>query len=111
MKLFKNKKFLSNKKAYNTMEVVIAAAVLMGLLFVFFYAIFPIITGKQVPFLKGQTEYTTTDCDGDGVIGLTDKCPCSPNPSSDKGQCEPPIDISTKNCPDLCKSIILNAKK
>lgn len=113
MKSLKNEIFLKNKKSYTTLEVVIAAAILIGLLFVFFYAIFPIITGKQVPFLQGQTEYTTTDCDNDGVVGLADACPCVKSIQTlEKGQlCPQPDSDATKNCPNLCKPVALNAKK
>lgn len=101
---------MKNKKAYNVLEVVITAAILSVLLFVFIWGVIPILTEKQVPFIKGQTEYTTQDCDEDGIIGLNDPCPCdisikSKQELENAKNCKKlqPNDVATKNCPAFCK--------
>jgi len=95
---------MKNKKCMEVspLSLVIAAAILLVVLFVFFYGILPIFTGKQVPFLQGQTEMTTLDCDEDGVIGINDQCPCTKNPKIGNS-CGEPDTIAIKNCPALCK--------
>lgn len=103
-----------NKKSMeaNPMSLVIIAAILLAVLLVFFYGILPIFTGKQVPFIKGQTEYTTQDCDGDGAIGLSDPCPCfylvkSREDLEKQTDKKCPLvgknSQATTSCPDLCK--------
>jgi len=98
---------MKNKKCMEVspLSLVIAAAILSAVLFVFFYAILPIFTGKQVPFLQGQTELTTSDCDEDGVLGVNDQCPCVKSIQRlELGKfCGEPNAIATKNCPALCK--------
>lgn len=104
---------MKNKKSMemNPLNIVVGVAVLSLVLVVIVYGIIPIWTGKQVPFIKGQTEYVTEDCDLDGVIGLSDACPCADSVQKSeqlqgKG-CSPPSPNSPaiKNCPDLCKKI------
>ena len=87
------------------LSVVIAAAMLSLVLFVFIYSIIPILTGKQIPWIGGQAEAVTEDCDEDGVIGLNDKCPCvNSKQSLEKDQtCGSPEERAAKNCPALCK--------
>lgn len=93
---------MKNKKAFDAdpMKLVIGAAILGIVLFVVVVGVIPIITGKQIPFFKGQTQYTTEDCDGDGAIGINDKCPCGAEDS--EGKCIV-ADSSISVCPDLCK--------
>ena len=104
-----------NKKSMemSPLSIVIGAALLLLLGFVIIYGVFPIFTGKQVPWLRGQTEGVTSDCDGDGVIGLSDQCPCSFSMQTKEinQACPSPDSIATKNCPDLCKSVTRSAKK
>ena len=97
---------MKSKKAMevNPMNIVIGAAILGAVLFIFFYAIFPIFTGKQIPWLKGTVDQTTNDCDGDGLLGLNDPCPCSSGSKSDESKsCPAPDGNSETNCPNLCK--------
>ena len=97
------------------LSIVIGAALLLLLGFVIIYGVFPIFTGKQVPWLRGQTEGVTSDCDGDGVIGLSDQCPCDAYIQTKESNqaCSPPAPGSSAstNCPDLCKSVTRSAKK
>lgn len=87
----------------NPMNLVIAGAILIGVLLIVIFGILPIITGKQVPFIKGQTEDITQDCDGDGYTGIVDACPCDLN-IHEKGQkCGQPSAPAPTNCPTLCK--------
>ena len=114
---------MKNKKSMeaNPMSLVIVAAILGVVLLVFIYGILPILTGKQIPFIKGQTEQVTEDCDEDGVIGLNDPCPCDKSIKSQQelekanNKCSAVIAGSeaTKNCPSLCKgiSIVQTEKK
>lgn len=98
---------MKNKKCMEVspISLVIAAAILLVVLFVFIYGILPIITGKQVPFLQGQTEHTTLDCDEDEVIGVIDQCPCVKSIRRlEIGKfCGEPDLKATTNCPALCK--------
>ena len=99
---------MKNKKSMEVspLSLVIAAAILTTVLFVFFYGILPIFTGKQVPFLQGQTDLTTLDCDEDGVIGVNDQCPCVKSIQKlelGKFCGESDVIKATTNCPALCK--------
>lgn len=97
---------MKNKKSMevNPMSLVIAATILGLVLFVFIYGIFPIFTGKQIPWLKATVDETTKDCDGDEKIGLSDKCPCtSQNFDEATKTCPPPDSAAETNCPDKCK--------
>ena len=98
---------MRNKKSVElTLNTVIVAAILGAVLIIFFYGILPIISGKQLPFLQGQTERTTLDCDEDEIIGVTDQCPCvkSIQRLELKKFCPPPDEpTATTNCPALCK--------
>lgn len=106
---------IKNKKAFTALEVVVAAAVLLGLLAVFFYGVIPILTDKQLPFVRGLNEKVTQDCDEDGVIGVTDTCQCisSVKSKEDLGggkTCGPPNQVAVTNCPNLCKPTTVAAK-
>lgn len=104
MKSLKNKKFFSNKKAYNTIEVVITLAVSALLLWAIINALFPQLTHRLFPWLGGQGEYVTQDCDEDEIIGISDKCPCNKDIVEDaKAVCGTASETAVKNCPDLCK--------
>ena len=84
-------------------SVVIGAA-LLGLIFVVFvWGILPILTEKQIPFIKGQTEDITQDCDGDGYTGIVDACPCDPNINEKSQKCGQPVAPAPTNCPTFCK--------
>ena len=116
MKSLKNRKSLNNKKGdVDPIKVVIGLILLAALVFIFFNVFFPIITGKQAPWFRGQIDYASTDCDGDGVTGLTDQCPCAASvQTKENNQACPPIlpsDTSFKNCPELCKAPKQVAKK
>lgn len=103
---------IKNKKAYNALEVVIGAAVLIFLLWAIVYLIFPILTNKEVPIINAQAEQVTQDCDEDGVIGVADPCPCDSSIKSKEElekakKCSNPSAGSSAatNCPNLCKHI------
>lgn len=108
---------MKNKKAdVDPIKVVIGLVLLGALVFVFFNVFFPMITGKQAPWFRGQIDYATTDCDGDGVTGLTDPCPCVPtipNPQTKESNqaCPAPNSAAAGNCPELCKVPKQLAKK
>ena len=86
------------------MSLVIGAVILGIVLFVIIYGVFPIFTGKQVPWIKGQVDQTTTDCDGDGLLGLNDECPCTTGSKSGENKACPPADSAAEtNCPNYCK--------
>lgn len=97
-------KFSRKSMEVSPMNIVIGAAILGAVLFIFFYAIFPIFTGKQIPWIKGQVDQTTTDCDGDGLIGLNDECPCTAESKSGENKACPSANkASETNCPNYCK--------
>mgnify|MGYP001577593372 CR=1 FL=1 len=99
---------MRNRKSMdaNPMNLVIGAAILIGVLLIIIFGVIPILTGKQVPFIKGQTESITQDCDSDGYTGIADACPCvSTIQTLDKGKvCPQPDAQATNSCPNLCKS-------
>ena len=95
---------MRNKKAYSPLEIVVAAAILLGVLWVVFGGLINgIIIGKQIPSAEASTEQVTKDCDEDGIIGISDKCPCDPNVKLEKDiKCGDASSIASKNCPKLC---------
>ena len=95
---------MRNKKAYTALEMVTAAAILLVILWVVVYGIINnIILGKQVPSAEASTEQVTKDCDEDGIIGISDRCPCDPNVKLEKDvKCGIISDMASKNCPKLC---------
>jgi len=98
---------MKDKKAAGIFMIITVAVISLILLFVF---IGPIIKGifvdKQVAFAGGQTEQITIDCDGDGVVGISDQCPCNGDKQkleSIEDRCGTPDDKVVKKCPKLCK--------
>ena len=97
---------MKDKKAAGIFMIITVAVISLILLFVF---IGPIIKGifvdKQVAFAGGQTEQITIDCDGDGVVGISDQCPCDGDKQKFGDGCEDPDpdDGAVKKCPKLCK--------
>ncbi len=105
---------MKNKKSFEMgFGVIITAVLAIVLLLAVLFEVIPIFTGKQVPWLRGQTEGVTSDCDGDGVIGLSDQCPCSFSMQTKESNqaCPSPDSSASTNCPDLCKSVTRSAKK
>lgn len=98
---------MKNKKADMSMETVIKAALLLVVLAVVVGAIiYGIFVNKQTPFIVGQTERITQDCDEDDSMGISDPCPCDPTikKKEDKtDKCNKASDIAKTNCPVLCK--------
>ncbi len=97
---------MKNRKAMGTFGIITAAIIAMILLFVFIGPIIKdIIVDKQIAHAGGQTEAVTKDCDGDGVIGFSDQCPCNADKQKlDKGQnCGDPDSSAKSNCQALCK--------
>ena len=97
---------MKNKKA-QVFNTIVRAAILLALLAVILGIIYFLFVGKQIPFLAGTTEEVTTDCDDDGVIGLSDDCPCNDDikklPTGQK-TCRTEITgESETNCPVRCK--------
>ena len=85
--------------------MVTAAAILLVLLWVIIGIINGIILGQQVPSAHASTEQVTKDCDEDGILGISDKCPCDSNVKQEKDiKCGTHSATSTKNCPNLCKT-------
>ncbi len=97
---------MKNKKSMEVspMSILIATAILGLVLVVTIYGIIPILTGEQLPFLRGQTEQVTQDCDLDDYIGISDKCPCDPETHGKEDKCGQVSAIAAKNCPSLCKN-------
>ena len=99
---------MKNKKAMGIFGIISTAAIAMIILWIFVGPIIKdIIVDKQIAHAGGQTEAVTKDCDGDGVIGFSDQCPCNADESKlDKGKTCPteikPASAET-NCPALCK--------
>ena len=107
---------MKNKKSMISMDTMIYAALLIIFLFAMIAGAYTIFYHKQIPWLSGQTDYVTKDCDRDGVTGITDPCPCVfsiPNTQTlEKNQVCPGQDPeATKECPELCKGQIASAKK
>ena len=97
-----------SKKGYSPLEIVIAAAILLVVFFVFIYGIIPILTAKELPVIHSQIESGTGDCDEDGVIGITDPCPCVASIRFKQEfesirNCGTHDSKSAANCPNLCK--------
>ncbi|GEM_PF-3564449 len=94
----------NNKSEVDPLHVIIGAAILGIVLWVFIAGVIPIFTGKQVPYAKAQQELVSQDCDNDGIIGLTDKCPCIEKADNSETQkCGVPDAAAAKSCPALCK--------
>ncbi len=96
---------MKNKKA-NAFAIIGAAILAMIILWLFVGPIIKdIIVDKQIAHAGGQTEAVTQDCDGDGVIGFSDQCPCNANKQKlDKGEnCGNPDSSAETNCHALCK--------
>lgn len=99
---------MKNKKSMEVspMPLVIGAVILSLVLVWVVFGLFPELTQKLFPNIKGQREYVTEDCDEDGATGANDQCPCVEAKqklekrqscgASDKGK-------ALKNCPNLCK--------
>lgn len=105
---------MKNKNAeVEPIKIVVGLVLLGAVVFIFFNVFFPIITGKQAPFFRGQIDYASTDCDGDGAMGITDQCPCVHDiiTKEQSGACPPPDPAATTACPELCKGQIASAKK
>ncbi len=101
---------MKNKKADMSMETVIKAALLLIVLFVIVGSIiYGLFVNKQIPFIGGQIEQTTQDCDEDDSKGISDPCPCDPGVKNKeekedkKGKCSEPSSDAQTNCPTLCK--------
>ena len=89
------------------METVIKAVLLLIVLIVVVGAIiYGLFVQKQIPFIGGQIEQTTQDCDEDDSIGISDPCPCNPDIKKEEektGKCGEASDTAKTNCPTLCK--------
>ncbi len=98
---------MKNKKAMGLFGIISTAAIAMIILWIFVGPIIKdIIVDKQIAHAGGQTEAVTKDCDGDGVIGFSDQCPCNSDPDKtklDKGENCGDNNAGKKNCPALCK--------
>ena len=96
---------MKNKKS-QMLEQVVRAAIVLALLFVMVALIYGIIVNKEIAFAGSKTEEITKDCDGDGLNGPLDDCPCVyAIKKLDKGQScgAPDVSTLTANCPTLCK--------
>lgn len=99
---------MMNKKAESMpLQYVIGAAILLIFLAIVVYGLIKgIFLDTQITSVKANTEYTSLDCDEDGVIGYSDQCPCvgSVQKLDLKKSCGSIIDPkATTNCPNLCK--------
>ena len=96
---------ITNRKGVEmSLSTVVVALILIFVAFAILAVFTDIFGGKQVPWLRGQTETATSDCDGDGIIGVTDRCPCDPEIRDKSEKCGQASSISVKNCPNLCKN-------
>lgn len=102
---------MKNKKSMEVspMPLVIGAVMLSLVLLWVVFGLFPELTQKLFPNIKGQRELVTEDCDGDGVTGANDPCPCvssikSKQDLENKKTCGPSDKgKAPKNCPNYCK--------
>lgn len=88
------------------LQYIIAAAILLIFLGVVVYGLIKgIFLDTQITSVKANTEYTSLDCDEDGVIGYSDQCPCagSIQKLELKKSCGAIEQKATTNCPNLCK--------
>ena len=97
---------MKNKKAIAGFGFIIAAVLCLVLLVIMTTVIKTIFVEKEINAAGGKVEEVTTDCDGDGVTGLSDQCPCNPDIQKlDSGiTCGDTDDPDiTEKCPNLCK--------
>lgn len=99
---------MRNKKSEGMpLQYIIGAAILLiFLVIVVFGLIKGIFLDTQITSVKSNTEYTSLDCDEDGVLGFADQCPCvsSIQKLELKKFCGSPDEPkATTNCPNLCK--------
>jgi len=96
---------MRNKKSEMEFSTIVRASLALVILLVILGLIYTFIVGKQIPFIGGQTERVTEDCDGDGVIGISDYCPCNDAiQTKDQGKCTIITSGAEEKCPTLCKS-------
>ena len=104
MKIIKNKKSME----VSPLSMVIGAVLLGVVLLVVLYGVLPIFTGKEVPAANSYLEYSTQDCDEDGIVGLNDPCPCvaaikSKQELENGKNCGTPDQKAAVSCPNYCK--------